>query len=87
MLSHTGLGGRTPSDHRAVVADVRARIDYYSRVVELYPEHERADDALFMQGFLWSEEYANVPAAARAFRRGASSPATDASWRRWCRKG
>lgn len=53
----------------AETRDARAKLDYYGRVVELYPEHELADEALFMQGFVYSEEFANVSGAARCFRR------------------
>jgi hypothetical protein len=53
----------------AETRDPHARLNYYGRVVELYPEHERADEALFMQGFVFSEEFGDVPGASRCFRR------------------
>ncbi len=46
-----------------------ARRDYYQTLVDLYPEHERADDALFMIGFLSIEEVGETVPAARALRR------------------
>jgi tetratricopeptide (TPR) repeat protein len=46
-----------------------ARLDFYEKLVELYPDHERADDALFMMGFLNSEEFGDQGAAMHAFRR------------------
>lgn len=47
----------------------QARLDFYEKLVELYPDHERADDALFMMGFLNSEEFGDQSAAMHAFRR------------------
>ena len=55
------LAGETTNAH--------AKIDYYRQLVEMYPDHERADDALFMQGFISSEEFAEVGRAAVAFRK------------------
>lgn len=46
-----------------------ARRDYYQSLVDLYPEHERADDALFMIGFLSIEEVGETVPAMRALRR------------------
>ncbi len=53
----------------AVTRDPHAKIDFYGRVVELYPEHELADESLFMQGFVYSEQFGDSPSAARCFRR------------------
>jgi tetratricopeptide (TPR) repeat protein len=53
----------------AVTKDAHAKLEYYGRVVELYPEHEKADEALFMQGFVFSEEFGDAPSAARCFKR------------------
>jgi outer membrane protein assembly factor BamD (BamD/ComL family) len=53
----------------AETGDTHAKLDYYGRVVELYPEHELADEALFMQGFVFSEEFGDGASAARCFRR------------------
>ncbi len=50
-------------------ADPHARLDYYQKLVDLYPEHERADEALFMVGFIASEEFGDTGSAAMAFRR------------------
>jgi peptidyl-prolyl cis-trans isomerase C len=49
--------------------DPRSRLNYYESLIENYPEHEFADDALFMKGFIHSEEYGEVAIAGRAFRR------------------
>ena len=46
-----------------------AKLDYYQRLVENYPQHERADDALFMAGFVASEEVFSAAEAARYYRR------------------
>ena len=46
-----------------------ARLYFYEALADLYPEHERADDALFMLGFLNSEEFGDVATAMKAFRR------------------
>lgn len=53
----------------AETANVSARIDYYESLVNLYPDHERADDSLFMMGFLSSEELGEAATAMRALRR------------------
>ena len=53
----------------AATRDAHAKIEYYARVVELYPEHELADEALFMQGFVLSEEFGDAPSASRCFKR------------------
>lgn len=53
----------------AATRDPHAKIEYYGKVVELYPEHELADEALFMQGFVFSEEFGDAPGASRCFRR------------------
>ena len=53
----------------ATTTDAHSKIDYYGKLVELYPEHELADEALFMQGFVYSEEFGDGPGAARCFRR------------------
>lgn len=50
-------------------SNTHARIDFYEKLVDLYPDHERADDSLFMLGFLNSEEFGDQAAAMRAFRR------------------
>lgn len=46
-----------------------AKIDYYETLLEQYPTHERADDALFMLGFIYSEEFGDRPMAGMYFRR------------------
>lgn len=46
-----------------------ARRDYYRTLADLYPEHERADDALFMIGFLSIEEVGETGPAVSALRR------------------
>ncbi len=46
-----------------------AKLDYYRALVENHPEHERADDALFMAGFVASEELFSAGEAALFFRR------------------
>lgn len=53
----------------AETQDAHAKIDFYGRVVELYPEHELADESLFMQGFVYSERFGDVPSSSRCFRR------------------
>ena len=53
----------------AETSDPYAKVDYYGKVVELYPDHELADEALFMQGFVYSEEFGDVGSAGRCFRR------------------
>lgn len=53
----------------AETRDPHAKLDFYGRVVELYPEHELADESLFMQGFVYSEQFGDVPGASRCFRR------------------
>ena len=52
----------------AVTGDPYAKVDFYGRVVELYPEHELADESLFMQGFVYSERFGDTSGAARCFR-------------------
>lgn len=46
-----------------------ARIDYFSRLVEHFPDSEYADDSLFMMGFLRSEALGRPSDALRDFRR------------------
>jgi hypothetical protein len=46
-----------------------AKIDYYETLVEAYPQDERTDDALFMLGFIYSEEFGDRPMAGMYFRR------------------
>ena len=46
-----------------------AKLDYYRALIEHHPEHERADDALFMAGFVASEELFSAGEAALFFRR------------------
>lgn len=53
----------------AQTRDPHAKLEYYGRVVDLYPEHELADESLFMKGFVHSEEFGDVGMAARCFRR------------------
>jgi peptidyl-prolyl cis-trans isomerase C len=55
------LGSESRSAH--------AKLNYYQTLVEKYPEHEHADDALFMIGFVNSEEFNDLTAAAVAFRK------------------
>lgn len=53
----------------AETSDAHAKVDYYGKVVEMYPDHELADEALFMQGFVYSEEFGDSGSAGRCFRR------------------
>jgi len=53
----------------AETSDPHAKVDYYGKVVEMYPDHELADEALFMQGFVYSEEFGDTGSAGRCFRR------------------
>jgi tetratricopeptide (TPR) repeat protein len=53
----------------AETRDPHAKVDYYGKVVEMYPDHELADEALFMQGFVYSEEFGDSGSAGRCFRR------------------
>lgn len=53
----------------AETLDPYAKVDYYGKVVEMYPDHELADEALFMQGFVYSEEFGDAGSAGRCFRR------------------
>lgn len=46
-----------------------AKLDYYDSLIENYPEDPRADDALFMAGFVASEELYSPGEAARYFKR------------------
>lgn len=46
-----------------------AKLDYYDALVENYPDDERADDALFMAGFVASEELYSPGEAAKYFRQ------------------
>lgn len=50
-------------------ANPHARLDHFTRLVTLYPDHERADDALFMIGFIHSEDFGDEPLARVAFRQ------------------
>lgn len=49
--------------------DPRARVEYYESLVENYPDHELADDALFMAGFLLSEKFGDVGGSGDDFQR------------------
>ena len=53
----------------AETRDPHAKIDFYGKVVDMYPDHELADESLFMQGFVYSEEFGDVASAAMCFRR------------------
>ena len=53
----------------AETRDPHAKIAFYGKVVDMYPEHELADESLFMQGFVYSEEFGDVASAAMCFRR------------------
>jgi peptidyl-prolyl cis-trans isomerase C len=62
-----------------------AKLNFYQTLVEKYPDHEYADDALFMIGFVNSEEFNDLTAAAVAFRKiikemPESPHADDARW-------
>lgn len=46
-----------------------AKLDYYDALVENYPDDPRADDALFMAGFVASEELFSAGEAAGYFKR------------------
>ena len=46
-----------------------AKLEYYRSLIDNHPEHERADDALFMAGFVASEELFSAGEAAVFFRR------------------
>ena len=46
-----------------------AKLDFYQTMVDQYPDHELADEALFMVGFVASEEFGDTPQAVGAFRR------------------
>jgi peptidyl-prolyl cis-trans isomerase C len=59
QLYKMGSESRTP----------HAKLHFYETLVEKYPDHEYADDALFMIGFVNSEEFNDLTAAAVAFRR------------------
>lgn len=49
--------------------DPRSRLHYYELLVENHPDDERADEALFMKGFIHSEEFGEMALATRAFRQ------------------
>ncbi|MCK4236587.1 MAG: peptidyl-prolyl cis-trans isomerase [Candidatus Krumholzibacteria bacterium] len=49
--------------------DSMERINYYLELVNLYPEHEYAPQALFMVGFVYAEEERDLVEARRAFDR------------------
>ncbi len=53
----------------AETRDPHAKIDFYGKVVDMYPDHELADESLFMQGFVYSEEFGDVGSASMCFRR------------------
>ncbi len=47
----------------------QSRLGYYRSLVKNYPDHGLADDALFMMGFIHSEEFGEVGEASRIFYR------------------
>jgi hypothetical protein len=53
----------------AETRDPHAKVDFYGKVVDMYPDHDLADESLFMQGFVYSEEFGDVASAAMCFRR------------------
>jgi hypothetical protein len=63
---------RTPEQLYQLASESRnphAKKDYYQTLADKYPEHQYADDALFMAGFIHSEEFNQVMEASVAFRR------------------
>jgi peptidyl-prolyl cis-trans isomerase C len=47
--------------------DPNKRIEYYREIVNLYPQHKNAPQALFMIGFVYAEDLQDFPMARRAF--------------------
>jgi outer membrane protein assembly factor BamD (BamD/ComL family) len=43
------------------------RIEYYRNIVNLYPTHKNAPQALFMIGFVYAEDLQDFPMARRTF--------------------
>ena len=67
------------------IADAPSRIDAYRRIVDEYPEADVTPQALFMVGFIQSEELRDFDAAERVFREllqkyPSSELATSAQW-------
>jgi peptidyl-prolyl cis-trans isomerase C len=67
------------------IADAPSRIDAYRRIVEEYPDADVTPQALFMVGFIHSEELRDFDAAERVFREllqkyPSSELATSAQW-------
>jgi len=61
---------RTPDElweMAQIETDPRARIQYYRDIVNLYPDHKNAPEALFMIGFTYAEELHDYPWARRSF--------------------
>lgn len=50
-------------------ANPHTRLDHFTQLVTRFPDHERADDALFMIGFIQSEDFGDEPLARVAFRQ------------------
>jgi len=49
--------------------DPNKRIEYYLKLASLYPDHRYAPEALFMVGFIYSEELKDIVQARRVFER------------------
>ncbi len=67
------------------IADAPSRIDAYRRIVDEYPDADVTPQALFMVGFIQSEELRDFDAAERVFREllqkyPSSELATSAQW-------
>ena len=63
---------RTPEQLYQLASESRnphAKLHYYQTLSDKYPEHQYADDALFMFGFINSEEFNQTMEASVAFRR------------------
>jgi len=61
---------RTPDElweMAQIQADPRSRIQYYRDIVNMYPDHKNAPEALFMIGFTYAEELHDYPWARRTF--------------------
>jgi len=61
---------RTPEEFWEVAQiepDPRERIQYYREIVNLYPDHKNAPEALFMIGFTYAEDLKDFPFARRTF--------------------
>ena len=59
---------RTPEQYWEIAqmeSDPYERIQYYRQIVELYPDHDYAPQALFMIGFVYAEELQNKVEARR----------------------